>query len=153
MIFLGTMVHSFSGRRMMRSASAAGSTPSTTGGWRVLSGDEIGGILGDWRLTFDGSGPDRLVATTIVSSSLLSKIAAEHGVVHLETLTGFKWLARAAIERPHLRPVYAYEEALGSCVGGVVLTAAWLRDFWSYDARTDEHAVRERSVREAAGEA
>jgi hypothetical protein len=39
-----------------------------------------------------------------------------------------------------------------ACVGGVVLTAAWLRDFWSYDARTDEHAVAERSVRRAAGE-
>jgi hypothetical protein len=37
-------------------------------------------------------------------------------------------------------------------VAGVALTAAWLRDFWSYDARTDEHAVAERAAREAAGE-
>ena len=36
------------------------------------------------------------------------------------------------------------------CVVGVGLTAAWLRDFWRYDARTDEHAVREREVRERA---
>jgi len=36
-----------------------------------------------------------------------------------------------------------------ACVGGVALTAVWLRDFWSYDARTDEHAVRERTVRKA----
>ena len=77
-------------------------------------------LLGDWRLERDGSGPDRLVATTIVSSSLLGRLAAEHGVEYVETLTGFKWLARAALARPHLRPVYAYEEALGSCVGGVV---------------------------------
>jgi MFS family permease len=35
------------------------------------------------------------------------------------------------------------------CVAGVALVAAWLRDFWSYDARTDEHAVRERELREA----
>ena len=35
------------------------------------------------------------------------------------------------------------------CVAGVALTGAWLRDFWRYDARTDEHAVRERAAREA----
>lgn len=39
-----------------------------------------------------------------------------------------------------------------ACVAGVGLTALWLRDFWSYDARTDEHAVAEREVRRAAGE-
>jgi MFS family permease len=40
-----------------------------------------------------------------------------------------------------------------ACVAGVALTAAWLRDFWSYDARTDEHAVAERAVRTASGDA
>ena len=39
-----------------------------------------------------------------------------------------------------------------ACIAGVGLTAAWLRDFWTYDNRTDEHAVAERAVREAAGE-
>jgi MFS family permease len=39
-----------------------------------------------------------------------------------------------------------------ACVAGVAVTAAILRDFWSYDARTDEHAVAERAVRQAAGE-
>lgn len=39
------------------------------------------------------------------------------------------------------------------CVLGVAATAAWLRDFWSYDARTDEHAVHERQVRAAQGAA
>jgi len=39
-----------------------------------------------------------------------------------------------------------------ACVVGVALTAAWLRDFWSYDDRTDEHALAEREVRQAAGE-
>ena len=89
------------------------------GGWRALSGDEIGTVLGDWLLE-QTTGSDRLVATTIVSSSLLGKLAAEHGVAYAETLTGFKWLARAALARPDLRPIYAYEEALGSCVGDVV---------------------------------
>ncbi|TIC82953.1 MFS transporter [Nocardioides sp. GY 10127] len=39
-----------------------------------------------------------------------------------------------------------------ACVAGVGLTAAWLRDFWSYDSRTDPHAVAERATRAAAGE-
>jgi phosphomannomutase len=94
--------------------------PARGGAWRALTGDEIGTLLGDWRLERDGTGRQRLVATTLVSSSLLSKLAAEHHVSYAETLTGFKWLARAALAAPSLRPVYAYEEALGSCVGGVV---------------------------------
>jgi MFS family permease len=40
-----------------------------------------------------------------------------------------------------------------AAVAGVAVTAAWLRDFWTYDDRTDEHAVAERAVRAAAGEA
>ncbi len=39
-----------------------------------------------------------------------------------------------------------------ACVVGVLGTATWLRDFWRYDARTDEHAVAERATRAAAGE-
>jgi len=40
-----------------------------------------------------------------------------------------------------------------ACVVGVAFTAVWLRDFWSYDARTDEHAVAERELRASRGEA
>jgi MFS family permease len=39
-----------------------------------------------------------------------------------------------------------------SCVAGVTLTAMWLRDFWGYDSRTDEHAVAQRRARQPAGE-
>jgi MFS family permease len=38
-----------------------------------------------------------------------------------------------------------------ACAVGVAATAAWLRGFWSYDARTDEHAISERAARAAAG--
>lgn len=89
------------------------------GGWRALSGDEIGIVLADWLLEH-GTGPDRLVVTSVVSSSMLSRLAAARGVAFAETLTGFKWLARAALDRPDLRFVYGYEEALGSCVGTLV---------------------------------
>jgi len=39
-----------------------------------------------------------------------------------------------------------------ACVAGVAITAAWLRDFWAYDERTDPHAMAERDRRRAAGE-
>jgi phosphomannomutase len=87
--------------------------------WRALTGDEIGIVLADWLLA-QGTGADRLVVTTVVSSSMLGRLAAARGVAFAETLTGFKWIARAALERPDLRFVYGYEEALGSCVGPLV---------------------------------
>ena len=82
-------------------------------GGRKLTGDEVGGLLAEHVLRHT-SGGDRLVATTIVSSSLLSKIAAAYGVRYAETLTGFKWIMKAGGGRL----VYGYEEALGYCVGG-----------------------------------
>ena len=97
--------------------SAAVPDPRCGGTWRVLSGDEVGALLGWWLLDHT-SGADRVVATTIVSSSLLGKMAAAAGVTCRETLTGFKWLARAA--EPGQRLVYAYEEALGHCVNPAV---------------------------------
>ena len=62
-------------------------------GYRALRGDEIGMLLGDHVLRHT-SGSDRLVATTVVSSTMLSKMAAAAGVHYAETLTGFKWIAR-----------------------------------------------------------
>ncbi|MFP3900203.1 MAG: phospho-sugar mutase [Acidimicrobiia bacterium] len=88
-------------------------------GWRVLTGDEIGVVLADWLLA-RGTGADRLVVTTIVSSSMLGRLAEARGVTHAEVLTGFKWIARTALDRPRVRFVFGYEEALGSCVGTLV---------------------------------
>jgi phosphomannomutase len=94
--------------------------PTGSGGeWRALTGDEIGVLLADWLLE-QGDGADRLVVTTVVSSSMLGRLAKARGVAFAETLTGFKWIARAALDRPELRFVYGYEEALGSCVGTLV---------------------------------
>jgi phosphomannomutase len=83
------------------------------GSWRMLRGDEAGVLLGEHILsTMNSAGtPDPLVATTIVSSSLLGEIAKAHGARYTETLTGFRWLARAGAGL-----VFAYEEALGLCV-------------------------------------
>lgn len=88
------------------------------GRMRQLTGDELGCLLGEHVLAH-GTGADRLVATTVVSSSLLGKIAAEHGVRYAETPTGFKWITRAdELSGTGGRFVYGYEEALGYCVAG-----------------------------------
>ncbi|NUR96629.1 MAG: phospho-sugar mutase [Kribbellaceae bacterium] len=76
------------------------------GGWRMLRGDELGSLLGEFLLP----GSRGVAACSIVSSSLLGKIAASYGVRYVETLTGFKWIGRV----PDL--VFGYEEALGYCV-------------------------------------
>jgi phosphomannomutase len=89
--------------------------------WRGLRGDELGWLLADHLLTATSEkGPDRFVATTVVSSSLLRTIAEHHGVHYEETLTGFKYLARASMAHPEWTTVVMYEEAIGFCVGDLV---------------------------------
>ena len=89
--------------------------PQPDGHWRMLTGDETGVLLGDHLLRSGGIGGrsyvDPLVATTVVSSSMLRSVAAAHGARYAETLTGFKWIVRGG---PGL--VFGYEEALGYCV-------------------------------------
>lgn len=80
------------------------------GEWRMLRGDETGVLLGAHILATK-HGQDPLVATTIVSSSMLGEVAKAAGARYAETLTGFKWLVRAGEGL-----VFAYEEALGLCV-------------------------------------
>ena len=75
-------------------------------GWRMLRGDEVGALLADFLLRLGVQG---VYATTIVSSSLLGKMAAAHGQEYRETLTGFKWLGRID------GLAFGYEEALGYC--------------------------------------
>ena len=86
--------------------------PAAAGGWRMLRGDELGGLLGEFLLgeyVWNGRSGG-VAACSIVSSSLLGKIAAGYGIRYVETLTGFKWIGRV----PDL--VFGYEEALGYCV-------------------------------------
>jgi phosphomannomutase len=90
----------------------------TPTGWRMLSGDETGWLLGDYILSHieTAQRAATVVASTVVSSRMLSSIAAHWGARHVETLTGFKWLARADADLPGSTLVYAYEEAIGHCV-------------------------------------
>jgi phosphomannomutase len=82
--------------------------PGPGGAWRPLRGDELGVLLADHLIRRGTTGA---YATTIVSSSLLGALCAARGVPYAETLTGFKWIVRAADDL-----AYGYEEALGYCV-------------------------------------
>lgn len=77
------------------------------GAWRMLRGDEVGALLAAHLVRRGATGT---FAESIVSSSLLGRIAARAGLPYEETLTGFKWIARVEGLR------YGYEEALGYCV-------------------------------------
>ena len=81
--------------------------PSAGGGWRMLRGDEVGALLAAHLVEQGATG---VFAESIVSSSLLGRIAEKAGLGYEETLTGFKWIARVDGLR------YGYEEALGYCV-------------------------------------
>ncbi|MCX4411742.1 phospho-sugar mutase [[Kitasatospora] papulosa] len=81
--------------------------PSAEGGWRMLRGDEVGALLAAHLVDRGVTG---VLAESIVSSSLLGRIADKAGLGYEETLTGFKWIARVEGLR------YGYEEALGYCV-------------------------------------
>ncbi|MCX5399331.1 phospho-sugar mutase [Streptomyces sp. NBC_00102] len=81
--------------------------PASEGGWRMLRGDEVGALLAAHLVD---RGAEGVLAASIVSSSLLGRIADRAGLGYEETLTGFKWIARVDGLR------YGYEEALGYCV-------------------------------------
>lgn len=92
--------------------------PEAPGGYRMLRGDETGPLLARHlvpaAVQVAGDCPAPVVATTVVSSELLSRIAAASGWDFRETLTGFKHLARAADDAPG-DLAFAYEEAIGTC--------------------------------------
>merc|ERR1719163_1918080 len=89
--------------------------PLKDGTWRRLPGDEIGWLLADHILR-NTTGGDRLVVTTLVSSSLLGEMAEAHGVAFRETFTGFKWMSHAVLQNPDKQLVFAYEQAIGYLV-------------------------------------
>jgi phosphomannomutase len=94
--------------------------PTAAGGWRVLNGDEVGALLGR-HLLAQCEDPSRVVViSTVASSTLLARMAHEAGVVYRQTLTGFKWIMRAAAEAAPRRLLLGYEEALGYAVSDVV---------------------------------
>jgi len=91
------------------------------GQWRQLTGNQTGILLAADLLEY-GSPTRPMVATTIVSTSMLHRIGQAHGAEVIETLTGFKWIANAAIawDAGGGTFVTGFEEALGYSIGPVV---------------------------------
>ena len=105
-----------------RLAVAVASLPPEKG-LRVLTGNEVGILLGHALLSDAGARATKsAVVTSIVSSPCLKAIAADFGARCEETLTGFKWIERRTIEleREGYDVLLGYEEALGYCVGNAV---------------------------------
>ena len=96
--------------------------PLPGGGWRQLTGNQIGVLLGDFLL--EHTGADRpLAIQSIVSSPMLGAIAEARGAGYHRTLTGFKWIWNAALDLESAGEgtfVFGYEEALGYSVGPAV---------------------------------
>ena len=85
--------------------------PDAEGGWRRLSGNEVGSILG-WRAAgrLAHTTNDGTLAASIVSSPALKEIAREYNLDYVDTLTGFKWISRVG------GLAFGFEEALGYLV-------------------------------------
>ncbi len=93
------------------------------GEWRLLSGNELGALLGDFVLRNWVHSQPPIVVNSVVSSPMMARIAATRGAVHGTTLTGFKWIINAGLAmeaRGDGRFAFGYEEALGYSVGRTV---------------------------------
>lgn len=91
------------------------------GEYQMLTGDQVGSLFGYYLLNKTDASK-QLVGNTIVSSTLLSKIARSMGAEYYQTLTGFKWLTNIAMQKQTAEKqfLFAYEEALGYTVGNKV---------------------------------
>ena len=93
--------------------------PDTNGVWHRLTGDQVGILLAD-HLLASTRGENRLVASSIVSSTMIEAMALDAGVESVRSLTGFKWVARPIVSFGDKQYIFGYEEALGYCVGDKV---------------------------------
>lgn len=93
------------------------------GGWRNLTGNQIGVLLADHVLSHWSRDERPMVANSIVSSPMLFDVAAAHGAHCEQTLTGFKWICNAALDLERdegVRFAMGFEEAIGYSIGPVV---------------------------------
>jgi phosphomannomutase len=130
----------------------AASLPDGDGGWVALTGNQIGILLADFMLERAPRTPRPMVAQSIVSSPMLRPLARAHGAHFEQTLTGFKWIWTAALERMaagDLDFVFGYEEALGYSAGQLVrdkdgISAALLLSELGALLRTRQLTLRDR---------
>ncbi|MFK3976635.1 phospho-sugar mutase [Shewanella vesiculosa] len=117
------------------------------GEYKMLTGDQVGVLLGHYLLSHAPKN-QQLNGTTIVSSSLLSKIASEFGAQSYTTLTGFKWLMNVGISQ-HQQDnqfLFAYEEALGYTIGNLVWDKDGLSAIVAFAQLTAELAANGQTI-------
>jgi phosphomannomutase len=117
------------------------------GAYRMLSGDQIGVLLGADRIE-NAENKSVAVASSIVSSQMLGKIARAAGVSFAETLTGFKWLGNYGLAREAEgeKFIFGYEEAIGYSVGGLVYDKDGLSALLAFAELADSLAKKGESV-------
>ncbi len=88
------------------------------GSYKMLTGDQVGVLFAHYLLSKPHT-KNQLVGNSIVSSTLLEKVANSHDATYFQTLTGFKWLANIGmhLEDEQNEFLFAYEEALGYTIG------------------------------------
>ncbi|MDH4279713.1 MAG: phospho-sugar mutase [Acidimicrobiia bacterium] len=91
--------------------------PDGRGAWNRLTGDQVGFLFLDHVFRHRGDAKAPLVASSIVSSRFVDRIAEAYGAQSVRTLTGFKWVARPMVDQPDADYLMGYEEALGYCIG------------------------------------
>jgi len=102
----------------------------TDSGYKMFSGNEIGILLADWQWTqYKKNHPEKsdysdvYMLNSTVSSKMLRAYARAEGFQYRDTLTGFKWMGNTAydLEKQGKTVLFMFEEAIGYCVGDVVL--------------------------------
>ncbi|MFV7668512.1 phospho-sugar mutase [Shewanella algae] len=117
------------------------------GEYQMLTGDQVGALLGHYLLS-KAPANQRLLGTTIVSSTLLSKIAKAKGGEFYTTLTGFKWLTNVGMQRQSdsNKFLFAYEEALGYTVGSMVWDKDGLSALVAFAQLTAELVAQDKTI-------
>ena len=95
------------------------------GSWKLLSGNEIGALLGWWlwhnfkENNKNVDPKDVYMLYSTVSSNILNAIAQIEGFNCEDTLTGFKWMGNKADEliKQGKTVLFAFEEAIGFMCG------------------------------------
>ncbi|MBL4816078.1 MAG: phospho-sugar mutase, partial [Shewanella sp.] len=120
---------------------------TVAGDYQMLTGDQVGVLFGHYLMTHAAKN-QRLTCTTIVSSSLLSKVAASLDATCLTTLTGFKWLTNVGMaeQTEDNQCLFAYEEALGYMVGSMVWDKDGLSALVAFAQLTAELASQGKTI-------
>ncbi|MDD7804471.1 MAG: phospho-sugar mutase [Endozoicomonas sp. (ex Botrylloides leachii)] len=126
----------------------AAAVRTTSGGYKMLTGDQLGVLFAYYLLSHADASSESLVGTTIVSSSLLAKVAHAFDACYYETLTGFKWLSNVAIQKKteHRHFLFAYEEALGYTIGSTTWDKDGLSALTVFAQMTAELATHSQSI-------